>query len=71
MRTATRGVLLVKGIDRSETFRRLVDEIRQSDVIVYVDLDPSEGCALEGALQFVAKADETRLSQSVVVSEAD
>jgi hypothetical protein len=46
-------VLLAKGSAVSTTFKRLVDEIAQSDVVVYVDLDPHDPRTLDGVLQFV------------------
>jgi hypothetical protein len=52
--------LVAKGIDGSKTFKQLIDKIAQSDVVVYVDLDPFDERKLDGALGFVGKAGGTR-----------
>lgn len=56
--------LLARGAALSGTFKRLVDQIRQSDIVVYVDLDPYDDRTLDrtldGALQFVGKAGDRR-----------
>src|SRR5205823_5519524 len=44
------------GMARSATFRRLVNTIEQSDVIVYVDLRPDMRQAIGGSLRFLAKS---------------
>jgi len=49
---ARRRRLLESGAERSPTFRRLLEEIAASDVVVYVDLDPYDGRKLDGVLQF-------------------
>jgi hypothetical protein len=52
--------LLEEGTRRSATMRDLVDEIRRSDVVVYVDLDPNEPGALDGSLRFRAASADVR-----------
>jgi hypothetical protein len=52
--------LLDEGLRRSATLSALVAEIRASDVVVYVDLDPDEPGALEGSLRFRVAAGGTR-----------
>ena len=48
-----RGVrLLEEASRRSSTVRDLVDELKRSDVVVYVDLDANEAGGLEGSLRF-------------------
>lgn len=54
------NALLRNGIERSPTFRQLVDEIRRSDVVVYVDLDPFDTRRLDGVLAFVGISRDTR-----------
>jgi hypothetical protein len=52
--------LLAKGIDGSTTFKQLIDKIAESDVVVYLDLDPFDERKLDGALRFVGKAGGAR-----------
>jgi hypothetical protein len=54
------NVLLHNGMARSTTFRHLVAEIQDSDVVVYVDLDPFDRRPFEGVLEFVGSAPGTR-----------
>ena len=44
--------LLEDGMRRSSSLAALVSEIRESDLVVYVDLDPNEPGSLEGSLRF-------------------
>jgi hypothetical protein len=44
--------LLEEGMRRSESMSALVADLRKTDVVVYVDLDPNEPGALEGSLRF-------------------
>jgi hypothetical protein len=48
--------LVARGLARSATFRWLIDEIAQSDLVVYVDLDPYNVRKQDGVLTFVACA---------------
>jgi hypothetical protein len=48
--------LLAIGIERSPTFRRLVDRLERSDVIVYVDLRPDMPPYRGGSLRFLARS---------------
>jgi len=56
--------LLASGAERSTTFRRLLEEIASSDVVVYVTLDPYAGqyggIQLDGLLRWAGTAAETR-----------
>ena len=44
--------LLEEGMRRTAAMRELVDDLRKTDVVVYVDLDPNEPGNLEGNLRF-------------------
>jgi hypothetical protein len=48
--------LLAVGIERSPTFRRLVDRLERSNVIVYVDLRPDMPPYRGGSLRFLARS---------------
>ncbi len=48
--------LLARGLATSATFRRLVDRLEHSDVIVYVDVRPDMPQYLGGSLQFLARS---------------
>ena len=48
--------LLETGMARSATFRRLVNRIERSDVIVYIDLRPDMPDHLGGTLRFVVRS---------------
>jgi hypothetical protein len=48
--------LLAIGIERSPTFRRLVDRLERSNVIVYVDLRPDMPPYRGGSLRFLARS---------------
>jgi hypothetical protein len=52
--------LLDEGTRRSAAMRELVDELRASDLVVYVDLDANEPGALAGSLRFRAVTAEAR-----------
>lgn len=45
--------LLSRGAEHSTTFRRMLAEITNSNVVVYVDLDPYRDLNLNGVLRFV------------------
>jgi len=48
--------LIAQGMAQSPTFRRLVNQIERSDVIVYVDLRPDMRESIGGSLRFLAKS---------------
>jgi hypothetical protein len=48
--------IIADGMARSATFRRLVNRLERSDVIVYVDLRPDMPPTVGGALRFLAKS---------------
>jgi hypothetical protein len=52
--------LLDEGMRRTAAMRELVDELRRSDVVVYVDLDPNEPGGLEGSTRFRVATAEVR-----------
>jgi hypothetical protein len=52
--------VLTRGARLSTTFKRLLQEIAQSDVVVYIDLDPYDERTLDGVLQFVGTAGGVR-----------
>ena len=52
--------VLVAGLARSATFRRLVQRLEQSDVIVYVQLQPVMPSDIGGVLQFMGRAGTDR-----------
>jgi hypothetical protein len=47
------AAILLDGLDRSETFRHLVDEIEKSDVIVYLEVQPALKKSLAGKLTWI------------------
>lgn len=50
------GALIVRGYAVSPAFRRLVDELERSDVIVHVQQVNQSGDGLAGATRFVTRA---------------
>ncbi len=50
------AALLADGIAHSPSFRRLVNRIEQSDVIVYIDLRPDMRPGVGGSLRFLAES---------------
>jgi hypothetical protein len=50
------AALLAQGIAHSPSFRRLVNRIEQSDVIVYIDLRPDMRPGVGGSLRFLAES---------------
>lgn len=52
--------LLTRGLASSPTFRRLVDRLEHSDVIVYIDLRSDMPQLLGGSLQFLARSATNR-----------
>jgi hypothetical protein len=57
---------LDEGIRQSPTFRRLVDRIRDSDVIVYIDIRPNVSPNVGGVLTFIARSATDRYLRVVV-----
>jgi hypothetical protein len=53
--------LLTDGTCRSDTFRRLVDRLHQSDLIVYVTAGRFKTMQLSGGLQFVVATETARI----------
>lgn len=62
--------LIAEGMAQSPTFRRLVNRLERSDVIVYVDLRPDMRESIGGSLRFLAKSATHRFLR-VQVSRAD
>jgi hypothetical protein len=62
--------LIAQGMAQSPTFRRLVNRIERSDVIVYVDLRPDMRDSIGGSLRFLAKSATHRFLR-VQVNRAD
>lgn len=52
--------LIASGVKRSVTFRRLVETIDRSDVVVYIDVTKDLPSGLEGRLTFLTSAGGTR-----------
>lgn len=52
--------LVAMGIRRSTTFKGLIENLVQSDVVVYVDLNPYDGRKFDGALEFVGSGGGAR-----------
>ena len=52
--------LLTVGMGSSPTFRRLVNRLERSDVIVYVDIRPDMPAYLGGSLRFITRSATTR-----------
>src|SRR5512142_3065753 len=52
--------LLEEGIHLSATFRLLTAEVAASDLVVYVDLSPSDVRTLDGATEFMATGGDHR-----------
>ena len=50
------AVLLAEGMAHSPSFRRLVNRLEQSDVIVYIDLRPDMRPDVGGSLRFLAES---------------
>jgi hypothetical protein len=48
--------VIADGMARSATFRRLVNQLERSDVIVYVDLRPDMRASIGGSLRFLARS---------------
>jgi hypothetical protein len=48
--------LIAQGMAQSATFRRLVNQLERSDVIVYVDLRPDMRESIGGSLRFLARS---------------
>lgn len=48
--------IVAQGMAQSPTFRRLVNQLERSDVIVYVDLRPDMRDSIGGSLRFLAKS---------------
>jgi hypothetical protein len=46
--------LIATGVERSATFRRLVDEIGRTDLVVYIELTPALSNGIAGRLSFLA-----------------
>lgn len=55
--------LLLQGLQASATLRTLVRQLEQSDLIVYIRLDPELRGAINGRLQFVSKTSQNRFVQ--------
>jgi hypothetical protein len=47
------AVLLTKGLERSPTLRRLVEELEQRDVIIYIEMQPALRKRLAGKLTWI------------------
>jgi hypothetical protein len=62
--------LIAQGMAQSPTFRRLVNQIERSDVIVYVDLRPDMRESIGGSLRFLARSATHRFLR-VQVNRAD
>jgi hypothetical protein len=62
--------LIAQGMAQSPTFRRLVNQIERSNVIVYVDLRPDMRESIGGSLRFLAKSATHRFLR-VQVNRAD
>src|SRR5262249_49621780 len=62
--------LIAEGMAQSPTFRRLVNELEQSDVIVYVDLRPDMRDSIGGSLRFLGKSATHRFLR-IQVNRAD
>jgi hypothetical protein len=54
------ATLLLRGIERSETIRRLVDKLETMDVIVYVEMQPALNRQLGGRLVWLTAAGSFR-----------
>jgi hypothetical protein len=54
------SVALREGLWKSETFRRLVERVMRSDVIVYIELDGFLRAGLDGQLAFMSSAGTAR-----------
>ncbi len=50
------AALLAEGMAHSPSFRRLVDRLEQSDVIVYIDVRPDMRPEVGGSLRFLAES---------------
>lgn len=59
------------GIDRSPTFRDLVNQLEASDVVVYVSFGRLSNPGIAGQIQFVAAAGGTRYLQILVTHLPD
>lgn len=69
MQTAADDIV-AEGMARSATFRRLVNRLEQSDVIVYVDIRPDMPPNIGGSLRFLAMSATTRFLR-VQLNRAD
>jgi hypothetical protein len=58
--------LLDDGARKSPTFRRLVDRLRDSDVIVYIDVRPNVSPKIGGVLTFISRSATDRYLRIVV-----
>jgi len=63
--------LIDAGIDRSPTFRDLVNQIEASDVVVYVSFGSFGNPGIAGKIQFIAAAGGRRYLQIVVAHLPD
>jgi hypothetical protein len=58
--------VLDEGLRKSPTFRRLVDRIRDSDVIVYIDIRPNVSPNVGGVLTFISRSATDRYLRVIV-----
>jgi len=63
--------LIDAGIDRSPTFRDLVNQLEASDVVVYVSFGSFSNPGIAGKIQFIAAAGGSRYLQVVVAHLPD
>jgi hypothetical protein len=61
--------LIETGVERSATFRRLVQRLETSDVIVYVQVQPGLPTGIGGVLEFLGAAAEVRFVRVTLGSQ--
>lgn len=60
---------LARGLERSPTFRVLVDHLQRSDIVVYVAIAPLPGKSTAGGIQFLGASTVSRFLRVVLSSE--
>jgi predicted transcriptional regulator len=60
--------LLTQGVRRSRTFRRIVDELEKSDIVVYLEVSKTLPAGLDGRLTFMTAAGGVRYLYAQVSS---
>ena len=62
------NLLIARGMDRSPTFKRLIEQLNQTDVVVYIETNVQLPVGIEGRLMFMTSAGGVRYLHAQVTA---